>query len=139
MSDQDEGQLDSKSRRLIRVEKTLREIIGQSFLSMNSLFGGAMVTVVRVECNSDMRIAKVFVSIFGATDEDGIEDVFDALDEQRASIQHKIAKELPMKFCPKLNFVLDDSIDKLVHFSEVLNESKNHDFNPEEEDSSDND
>lgn len=134
-----DGQLDSKSRRLVRVEKTLREIIGQSFLSMNSLFGGAMVTVVRVQCNSDLRLAKVYVSIFGTTDEDGVDDVFDALDEQRAMIQHKIAKELPMKFCPKLNFVLDESIDKLVHFSEVLNESKNHNFTPEDEEPSEED
>ncbi len=124
MSEFDEDQLDSKNRRIVRVEKTLREIVGQSLLTMNSMFGGAMVTVVRVQCNSDLRLAKVFISVFGADD---VEDVLDELDEKRAYLQHKIAKELPMKFCPKLSFVLDDSIDKLVHFSEVLNESKKDD------------
>lgn len=125
MTNDDSGSpLGAKTRRQFRVEKTLREIIGQRFMSMNSLFGGAMVTVVRVSCGSDLRTAQVFVSVFNTNDEHDIEDIFDVIEEQRSLIQHRIGKELPMKFCPKLKFVLDSSIDKLVHFSEVLNESK---------------
>ncbi len=119
-----EDTLDAKSRRTSRVEKTLREIIGQRLMSMNSLFDGAMVTVVRVACSSDLRAADVYISVFSTDEDYDVEDVFDVLEEQRAMIQHRIGKELPMKFCPKLKFVLDSSIDKLVHFSEVLNESK---------------
>lgn len=117
-----------KSRRLSRVEKTLREIIGQHLSANLQLFEGALVSVVRISSSPDLRNAQVFVSIYGGPDY--AEDlVFDVLKDQRALMQHKIAKELPMKFCPKLKFVLDGSIDKLVHFSEVLNQ----DAHPEED------
>jgi len=114
---------DAKLRRLSRVEKTLREIIGQHLSANLQLFEGALVSVVRVVSSPDLRNAKVFISVYGGN-EDSEDIVFDVLDEQRAMIQHKISKELPMKFCPVLKFVLDDSIDKLVHFSEVLNADK---------------
>jgi len=114
---------DAKFRRVTRVEKTLREIIGQHLSANLQLFEGALVSVVRVMSSQDLRNAKVYISVYGG-DEDSVDLVFDILDEQRAMIQHKIAKELPMKFCPVLKFELDDSIDKLVHVSEVLNASK---------------
>ncbi len=115
---------DNKARRLSRIEKTLREIVGQKLLSMNSLFNGVMVTLVRVRCARDLRSAELFISLFNTEDDDAVEDVFDVLEEKRALLQHQVAKELPMKFCPKLTFTLDGSIDKLVHFSTVLNETK---------------
>lgn len=117
---------DAKSRRLVRVERILREIIGQHLAANLQRFEGALVSVVRVGASSDLRNAQVFISVYGG-DEYSEDLVFDVLDEQRAMIQHKIAKELPMKFCPKLKFVLDSSIDKLVHFSEVLNADKKYD------------
>ena len=117
------GAGDAKSRRVSRVEKTLREIIGQHLSANLQLFEGALVSVVRVAASPDLRSAQVFVSVYGG-DEFSEDLVFDVLDEQRVVIQHKIAKELPMKFCPKLKFVLDGSIDKLVHVSEVLNADK---------------
>jgi len=117
------GAGDAKSRRVSRVEKTLREIIGQHLSANLQLFEGALVSVVRVAASPDLRSAQVFVSVYGG-DEFSEDLVFDVLDEQRVMIQHKIAKELPMKFCPKLKFILDGSIDKLVHVSEVLNADK---------------
>ena len=119
--------LDSKSRRLSRVEKSLREVLGQHMSANLQLFEGALVTVVRVSCSPDLRNAEAFISVYGGPSEDPAENediVFDVLDEQRTMMQHKISKELPMKFCPKLKFTLDGSIDKLVHFSEILNEEK---------------
>ena len=126
------GAGDAKSRRVSRVEKTLREIIGQHLSANLQLFEGALVSVVRVAASPDLRSAQVFVSVYGG-DEFSEDLVFDVLDEQRVVIQHKIAKELPMKFCPKLKFVLDGSIDKLVHVSEVLNSDKKMDEFPVEE------
>lgn len=124
MNEDPSAKLDAKSRRVSRVEKTLREIIGGQLMSMNSLFEGILVTVVRVHCAPDLRNAQVFISLFNTEGEEDKDFVFDVLEEQRALIQHKIGKELPMKFCPKLRFILDGSIDKLVHVSELINESK---------------
>lgn len=108
---------DNKSRRLSRVEKTLSEVIGQYLSQVNHLFRGTLVTLVRVSVAKDLRDAKVFISVYGGD----AEDVFYELDEMRPEIQRKIAKEIRMKFCPKLDFVHDDGIDKLTKFSNLLN------------------
>lgn len=110
----------SKSRRVSRVEKTLKEILGQYFIGLTSYFDGALVTVVRVSASADLKHADVFVSVYNGD----FEDVLDVLDEKRGQMQHKISKELPMKFCPKLKFVQDGSIEQLVHVSEVLNQER---------------
>ena len=50
---------EDKSRRLFRVEKTLREIIGQHLSANLQLFEGALVSVVRVSASPDLRNAQV--------------------------------------------------------------------------------
>jgi ribosome-binding factor A len=125
------GAGDAKFRRVSRVEKTLREIIAQHLSANLQLFEGALVSVVRVMSSQDLRGAEVYISVYGG-DEYSEDLVFDILDEQRPMIQHKIAKELPMKFCPVLKFVHDDSIDKLVHVSKILNADKKSEFTAED-------
>lgn len=108
----------SKSVRVSRVEKSLREVLGKYLSSNSSLFEGALVTLVRVSCSPDLRNAAAFVSVYG-----GDEDlVFEILEEQRPYMQNIVGKEIPMKYCPKIKFMLDGSIDKLVHISDILNE-----------------
>ncbi len=119
-----DGNLTTKSRRILRVEKVLRQIIGQYLMSINSLFNGVMVTVIKTTCTSDLKSANVYISIYNTNDNFNIEDIFNVLEERRALIQHKIGKELPIKFCPRLKFILDNSIDKLTHLSKLLNTSR---------------
>lgn len=109
----------SKSHsRIDRVEQTLKEVLASKMISYASLFDGALVTVVRVHCSPDLKNAKVFLSIFGSDDED---EILDQLKDRRSQLQHEVSKKIRMKFCPKISFIKDGSIDKLVHVSSVLN------------------
>jgi ribosome-binding factor A len=109
--------------RIDRVEQTLKEVLASKMISYSSLFDGALVTVVRVHCSPDLKSAKVFLSIFGSDDES---EIFEQLEDRRAQLQHEVSKKVRMKFCPKISFIKDGSIDKLVHVSSVLNkDSKN--------------
>lgn len=111
----------SKSKRVAKVEKSLQEILANYFIEISSLFEGALVSVIRVNAAADLRHAQVFVSVYGGD----ADFVFDVLDEKRTQMQHKISKSLPMKFCPKLKFILDGSVDQLIHISEIVNSNKN--------------
>lgn len=111
----------TSSSRIDRVEQTLKEVLANKMISYSSLFEGAIVTVVRVNCSPDLKNAKVFLSIFGSEDE---ESVFDQLEDRRSQLQHEISKKIRMKFCPRISFIKDGSIDKLVHVSNVLNKKK---------------
>ncbi len=116
--------LTAKSRRVLRVEKVLRQIIGEHLISISFLFNAVMVTVIKVACASDLRSASVYISVYHSNGDFDTESVFDVLEGQRALIQHRIGKELPIKFCPRLKFILDSSIDKMTHFSQLLHESR---------------
>ena len=107
--------------RIDRVEQTLKQVLASKMISYASLFNGALVTVVRVDCSPDLKNAKVFLSIFGSEDE---EDVFEQLEDRRPQLQHEVSKKIRMKFCPKISFIKDGSIDKLVHVSSVLNKKQ---------------
>lgn len=109
------------SSRIDRVEQTLKEVLANKMISYSSLFDGAIVTVVRVNCSPDLKNAKVFLSIFGSEDE---EDIFNQLEDRRSQLQHEVSKKVRMKFCPKISFIKDGSIDKLVHVSNVLNKKQ---------------
>ena len=109
--------------RVDRIEQTLKEVLASKMISYSSLFDGALVTVIRVHCSRDLRNAKVFLSIFGSEDEN---DILDQLEDRKSQLQHEVSKKIRMKFCPKISFIKDNSIDKLIHVSSVLNkESEN--------------
>ena len=90
-------------------------------ISYTSLFDGALVTVVRLHCSSDLKSVKVFLSVFGSKNE---ENIFDQLENRRSQLQYEISKKIRMKFCPKISFIRDRSIDKLIHVSSVLNKNQ---------------
>ena len=120
-SDKSSSPSSKNHSRIDRVEQTLKQVLASKITSYTSLFGGALVTVVRVDCSPDLKNAKVFLSIFGAEDED---EIFDQLDDRRAQLQHEISKKVRMKFCPKISFMKDESIEKLVHVSSILNKKQ---------------
>jgi len=54
---------------------------------------------------SDMKSAKVFLSIMG--EKDFTNEIQSALEEERFIIQRTISRCLKMKFCPRINFFVN--------------------------------
>ena len=78
------------------------------------------VTVTGVETSSDLRSARVFVSVLG---EDAERDAALAgLSSASGFLQQKVGTELRMKRTPTLRFVHDDSIDTGMRITELLSE-----------------
>lgn len=111
----------SKSVRVQKVEKELREIISGVLPELLYLDGGILVSVIRVEAASDLRSAKVFVSVFP---DESAEEVLEELEFVRADVQKQISKKLRMKYLPKLQWMNDHSVEQLVKVSQILKESK---------------
>ncbi len=110
--------------RIDRVEQTLKEVIAAKLASYSSLFSGALVTLVRVSCSPDLKNAQVFLSVFCSDESDCESEVFEQLEDRRVQLQHEISKKVRMKFCPRIKFIKDGSIDKLVQVSDVLNKNQ---------------
>ena len=108
--------------RMRRVNEVLREVVGGvvSGELVDPRIG--FVTVTGVEASPDLRTAKVFVSVFGdATERDA---TLDALRSSHGAIQARIAAETRMKRTPTLTFHYDDTIEKGVRISHLLDEDE---------------
>ena len=78
------------------------------------------VTVTAVETSPDLRQARVFVSVLGGDEER--EDSLAGLASAHGILQSAVADELRMKRTPTLEFVYDDSIDRGMRITELLEE-----------------
>jgi ribosome-binding factor A len=76
------------------------------------------VTVTGVETSPDLRHAHVYVSVLG-TDEQKSE-ALDGLRSSAGFLQAQVGRELRMKRTPTLEFHYDDSIDRGMRISELL-------------------
>jgi ribosome-binding factor A len=106
--------------RMRRINEVLREVVGAAISGDLSDPRIGFVTVTSVETSPDLRTAKVFVSVLG--DEEEREATMGGLDSSRGLIQSRIAAETRMKRTPTLTFLYDDTIEKGVRISQLLEE-----------------
>lgn len=113
------------SRRVQRVESELRQIIAE-FLQKG--FKGhlpAMISITRVKASGDLRAAKVYFQVIG--DESLRPQCLEELQARSKNFQSEVARRLPMKFCPKLQFLVDEGMDHLLQIEKSLHELRNSD------------
>jgi ribosome-binding factor A len=79
-------------------------------------------TVTAVEITSDLRTAKVHVSVLG--DDEQIASTMTALDEAKPYLRHEIGKRTDLRFVPELIFVNDRSAERSARISTLLREAR---------------
>jgi ribosome-binding factor A len=103
-----------------RINEVLREVVGAAIAGDLSDPRIGFVTVTAVETSPDLRTAKVFVSVLGDEEERGA--TLDGLRSSHGVIQSRIAAETRMKRTPTLTFHYDDTIEKGVRISRLLDD-----------------
>lgn len=100
-----------KIDRLTRVNELLRREIGEILYRVldRSSFDLAAVTVTHVIASSDLRSARVLVSIRGHEEER--QRMLARLQHLHGAIQHEVARKVILKYTPILHFALDPSIE----------------------------
>lgn len=101
-----------KIDRLTRVNELLRREIGEVLYRLldPSTFDLSALTVTHVITSSDLRSARVLVSIRGHEHERT--RMLSRLQGLHAAIQEDIAEKVTLKYTPRLHFAMDDSIEK---------------------------
>ncbi len=82
----------------------------------------AFSTVTAVEITSDLKTARVHVSVLG--DDDEIASTMQALDEAKAYLRHELGARVDLRFVPELTFVSDRSAERSARISTLLREAK---------------
>ena len=100
-----------KADRLARVNELLRREIGESLYRLldRSVFDLSAVTVTHVITSSDLRSARVLVSIRGHERER--EHMLQRLQQLHGEIQAEVARKVILKYTPRIQFALDHSIE----------------------------
>jgi ribosome-binding factor A len=106
--------------RMRRVNEVIREVLAAAIATDLKDPRIGFVTVTDVDTSPDLRAARVFVSVLGTEAER--EDALAGLRSAHGVLQGRIASELRMKRTPTLSFEYDDSIERGVRLSELLDE-----------------
>lgn len=105
----------------VRTEKVgamIRDALGVQFQRNLPDYLDGMVTVVSVKMSPDIRIAKVYVSIFRS--KTAPEILIKRLNAHMPEIRKRLAAEVQMKFAPELRFYLDDTLDAARKIDDLL-------------------
>ena len=71
-----------------------------------------MISVMAEDTTTDLRYAKVFISILDKSDE---QQVMRGLKSAAGWLRRELGHRLQLRYTPELSFVLDESIDKGAH------------------------
>jgi ribosome-binding factor A len=106
--------------RMRRVNEAVREVVSARIAEGLRDPRIGFVTVTAVETSPDLRHARVFVSVLGSEVERA--DTMAGLDSAHGVLQQAVGSELRMKRTPTLQFIFDESIDRGMRITELLDE-----------------
>jgi len=106
------------SRRNARVAQAIRETVSTAILLELRDPRIEDVTVTRVEPSSDVRTAKIYVSIMGDAKKQQL--CLHGLRSARGFLQNKIADRMQTRNTPVLQFVLDEGVKQSIEAAKII-------------------
>lgn len=109
------------SGRMRRVNEAVKEVISARIARGLKDPRIGFVTVTAVDTTSDLRHARVYVSVFG--DQAAREAALAGLESSRGYLQAQVSDELRIKRTPALEFLYDDSVDRGMRISALVDQA----------------
>jgi ribosome-binding factor A len=107
------------SERMRRVNESVRQVLAEAVPELKDPRIG-LVTVTGVDTAPDLRHAVVFVSVLGSEKKKRATMV--GLDAAHGVLQARLARQLRMKRTPQLTFEYDQSVERGVRMSQLIDE-----------------
>jgi ribosome-binding factor A len=126
------------NRRVLKAAQAIREVVSMAILTDLKDPRVADVTVTFVEVSSDMRLAKVHVSVMG--DETKQNLCLKGLQNSAGFLQSKVGRRIDTRYTPKIQFSLDKGMQHAMMVTRILEEvlpkerAENEDVDSENED-----
>ena len=117
------------TERMRRVNEAVRQVLSEAVGQLKDPRIG-FVTVTGVETSSDLRHARVYVSVLGG--ERKRAQTLAGLQAAHSVLQARIARELRMKRTPQLAFEYDPTVERGVRMTRLIDE-----LAPDDDDSDD--
>jgi ribosome-binding factor A len=104
-----------------RVDEAVRAVLSDAISKDLQDPRVGFVTVTAVKTSPDLRHARVYVSVLG--DEAERADSLAGLRSARGFLQSRVAGELTLKHTPTITFEYDESVDRGMRISRLLQET----------------
>ena len=108
------------TQRQLKVSRLLQRDLGEIFQrESRGKFGGAMITVTKVNITKDMSLARVYVSLCATKDK---EELLTTIRKHTVEIRFQLGKRIKdqVRQIPELEFFLDDSLDYIESIEKLL-------------------
>ena len=103
-----------------RVNEAVREVVSARIAEGLRDPRIGFVTVTSVDTSPDLRQARVYVSVLGNPEER--DATMAGLESAHGVLQQSVARELHLKHTPTLQFIFDESIDRGMRITELLDD-----------------
>jgi ribosome-binding factor A len=107
-------------RRVQKVAEAIREVVSMAILAEIKDPRVRDVTVTFVEVSPDLRNAKVHVSVMGDDTHQNL--TLRGLQSAAGFLQSKLARELELRYTPKIAFLLDQGVKRSIEIAKILRE-----------------
>jgi ribosome-binding factor A len=101
-----------------RVDEAVRAVLSEAIATDLSDPRVGFVTVTQVKTSPDLRHARVYVSVLGSDAERG--ESLEGLAAAHGFLQSRLASSLRLKHTPTLTFEYDDSVDRGMRITQLL-------------------
>ena len=107
------------SERMRRVNESVRQVLAEALPELKDPRIG-LVTVTGVETAPDLRHAVVFVSVLGS--EKKRRATMAGLEAAHGVLQSRLARQVRLKRTPQLTFEYDQSVERGVRMSQLIDQ-----------------
>ncbi len=106
-------------KRVERLNSLLKEVISEVVMKdVRNPHVANLVTIARVEISSDIKHAKVFISVIGTAEQKT--ETLAALQSAAGFIAVHASKKVVLRYFPVLTFKLDTTVDNHLKIEEIL-------------------
>ena len=120
----------------VRAEKVgslIKEELSLIFQRNFSMADYGFLTVTDVVMSPDLKIAKVYVSVFG--NEERKKKSFDRLQAQKPSVRSMLGHAVRLRYTPEIIFYLDETLDRVMKLENIFHKIHEQDSKKKEENS----
>ena len=107
------------SNRINRINEEIQKELSALLRTVKDPRVHGLVSITHVDTTSDLRYAKVYVSVLDKSDG---KDVIRGLKSAGGYLRRELGRALSLRYTPELVFQEDTSIDKGTHILKLLND-----------------
>ena len=108
------------THRMQRVSELVKQEVSAIINRDVASEGVGMITVTSCEVASDLKTARVYLSVIGGADKQTA--ALALIERHRGHIQRGLGRAVVLKYTPHLAFYIDESVERAGRIEKLLNE-----------------